>query len=210
MLPAKRGMTMTVRAAYADEPGRNPSASVKLKLGSGGASPPSETSRRSLVMVGDSLAVGMRSPLRAQLRGWKVSVNGRIGRGLAEGLKIINQRNLPESGSSVLAVSLFTNDSPRDIAALRAGVNSALQLVGAQGCVIWGAIVAPPIGGVSYAAANRELRRQAAEHENLRIIAWDRLAAREPSLLEPDDTHPTFDGYARLAKLYAAAARSCG
>lgn len=210
VVPARRGGALIVRAAYADESSRGSRSSVKLKLGSGSSTTPSETSRRSLVMVGDSLAVGMEGPLTAQLRGWDVVVNGGIGRGLAEGLRIINQEDLPDAGSSALAVSLFTNDSPSNISALRAGVNSALQRVGARGCVIWGAIGAPPIGGVSYAAANRELRRLATDHENLRIVAWDRLTAREPSLLEPDDTHPTYNGYARLSKLYAAAARSCG
>lgn len=209
VVPAKDRGSLTVRAAYADRP--DGSTHVELVLGSARAENPSDTERRSLTMIGDSLAVGMEAPLAAQLKGWDVSVSGRIGRGLAEGLTVVDeQAGDQDSASSILAVSLFTNDSPGDVAALRSGVERVLDQVGPDGCVVWGAVVAPPIGGVSFAAANRELRRLAARHQNLRVVAWDRLVAREPELLEPDDTHPTYQGYTRLAELYARAARSCG
>lgn len=208
IVPAKGRGAVTIRATYGDGSG-----GTKVKLGLGGrwqTPRAGSTRRRQFVMIGDSLAAGMESALPAALESWKVTVDGRIGRPLAEGMSILRDTNLPDAGSSVLAISLFTNDTPTNIAGLRAGVLAALNRVGARGCVVWATIVAPPIDGVSYDAANNELRRLAGRLENLRIVRWDSLARRNPQLLEPDETHPTAEGYARLAALYARAARSCG
>lgn len=211
-VPAKPRGTLTVRARYVDAADHGDSASVTLKLGRGGASGGERggsTSRRRLVMIGDSLALGLKTTLPDQLSSWSVSVDGRIGRPLAEGMRILARTDLPPAASSVLAMVLFTNDSPGNVGALRSAVQSSLSRVGSHGCVIWATVHAPPIGGVSYDAANRELRRLAGAHENMRLVDWAALVDRNPGLLEPDDVHPTAAGYVASAKRFARAARSC-
>src|SRR4051812_46413803 len=90
-------------------------------------------SRHALVLIGDSLAVGVQSLLPSLLPGWRVTVDGRVGRPLAEGMGIIAQTALPSDGATVLAVSLFTNDDPTHTAQLQAAVRSTLERVGSRG-----------------------------------------------------------------------------
>ena len=171
--------------------------------------PSSGRSRGTLVMVGDSLAVGVRSLLPGLLPGWQVSVNGRVSRPLAEGMSIVSNTAIPSDGTSVLAMSLFTNDDPTHTAQLQAAVKETLDRVGANGCVVWATIARPPVNGVSYDAANSLLRRIARSDSRLRIVPWAEQTAARPSLLGPDGVHPTPAGYQLRARLYAQAAESC-
>jgi len=167
---------------------------------------------RSLVLVGDSLAVGVRSLLPAALPGWNVQVLGRVGRPLAEGVGIIDGLNLESQSSRsrpVLAVSLFTNDDPAHTAALQAAVRRTLQAVGPDGCVIWATIARPPVNGVSYESANALLTRLAADDPRLIVVPWAERVAATKSLLGPDGVHPTPGGYQLRAQLYAQAAQAC-
>ena len=174
------------------------------------AAPPGLGGRRTgLVLVGDSLAVGIRPLLPALLPGWKVRVDGRVGRPLAEGMGIVAATPLPADGREVLAVSLFTNDAPTRTAQLQAAVRTTLERAGPRGCVIWATVARPRQHGVSYRAANDVLERMAASDPRLRLVPWARQVAAAPSLLGADRVHPTAAGYRLRAQLYAAAARSC-
>jgi hypothetical protein len=167
--------------------------------------------KRSLVLVGDSLAVGVRTLLPAALPGWNVEVLGRVGRPLAEGMGVIDGLQLSAQSAStrpILAVSLFTNDDPTHTAALQAAVRQTLQLVGERGCAIWATIARPPVNGVSYQAANAVLSRLA-DDPRLIIVPWAERATATPSLLAADGVHPTPAGYDLRARLYAQAAQAC-
>ena len=167
---------------------------------------------RSLVLVGDSLAVGIRALLPAALPRWNVDVLGRVGRPLAEGMDVIDGLQLSadnESARPILAVSLFTNDDPTHTQALQAAVRRTLELVGEHGCVIWATIARPPVNGVSYRAANALLARLAASDPRLVIVSWAERVAANAGLLGADGVHPTPAGYEYRAQLYAEAARSC-
>jgi len=171
--------------------------------------PSTGRSSGSLVLIGDSLAVGVRSLLPGLLPGWQVSVDGRVSRPLAEGLSILRSASIPSDGSTVLAISLFTNDDPSHTAQLRTAVQQTLDRVGSNGCVVWATIARPPVNGVSYDAANSLLRRMAQSDSRLRIVPWAEQTAARPSLLGPDGVHPTPAGYQLRARLYAQAAQSC-
>jgi hypothetical protein len=165
-----------------------------------------------LVLVGDSLAVGVRTLLPAALPDWKVEVLGQVGRSLAEGMRVLEGLGLASQehdARPVVAVSLFTNDDPTHIDALRAAVRRSLDLAGARGCAIWATIAAPPVNGVSYRAANAALERLADADPRLRIVPWADQAAANPDLLGSDRVHPTPAGYELRARLYAEAARAC-
>jgi hypothetical protein len=164
---------------------------------------------RRLVLVGDSLAVGIRRLLPGALPGWSVSVDALTGRPLADGMAIIAATDF--SSPTVLAVSLFTNDDPTTIPALEAAVRDTVARVGSQGCAVWATIVRPPLNGVSYAAANARLQALAADYGGrLLVVPWAETIADHPSWMNPDGVHPTPAGYQARARLYAQAARSCG
>ena len=74
-----------------------------------------------------------QAPLPALLPGWKVRVDGRVGRPLAEGMGIVAATPLPADGREVLAVSLFTNDAPTRTAQLQAAVRTTLERTGPRG-----------------------------------------------------------------------------
>jgi hypothetical protein len=171
--------------------------------------PSSGASRGTLVLIGDSLAVGVRSLLPGLLPGWKVSVDGRVSRPLAEGMSVLAATPVASDGSTVLAVSLFTNDDPTHTSQLRSAVQRTLSRVGPDGCVVWATIARPPLNGVSYDAANSLLRRMARDESRLKLVPWAERTAAQPSLLGPDGVHPTATGYRLRAELYAQAARSC-
>jgi hypothetical protein len=171
--------------------------------------PPSGAGRGTLVLIGDSLAVGIRSLLPGLLPGWKVSVDGRVSRPLAEGMSVLGDTPVPADGSTVLAVSLFTNDDPTRTSQLQSAVSRTLSRVGPDGCVVWATIARPPLNGVSYDAANSLLRRMARGDSRLKLVPWAERTAAQPSLLGPDGVHPTATGYRLRAELYAQAARSC-
>ena len=171
--------------------------------------PSTGRSSGSLVMIGDSLAVGVRALLPSLLPGWQVSVDGRVSRPLAEGMSILRGTTIPSDGSTVLAISLFTNDDPTHTAQLRAAVEQTLARVGANGCAVWATIARPAVNGVTYDAANSLLRRMAQEDTRLRLVPWAEQTAARPSLLGPDGVHPTPAGYRLRAQLYAQAAESC-
>lgn len=169
-------------------------------------------SRRTLphdvLVIGDSLAQGIEAPLKAALPGWRVRVDGRIGRPLAEGMGIFARAPSPPA---IVAFSLFTNDAPGNTAALEAAVRSTASRSG--GCVVWATIVRPPLEGVSYDAANALLHRLANDPElapRLELVDWAAEVAQSPSLVSPKDgVHGTPEGYRVLAQLYATAIQSC-
>jgi hypothetical protein len=163
----------------------------------------------SLMMIGDSLSVGIKPYLSGFLPGWKIGLNGRVGRPLAEGMGILARTQLPSDGSTVLAMSLFTNDAPTHTAQLQEAVRTALGRVGSHGCLLWGTIDRPPLGGVSYAAANSLLKNMASSDPRLHVVPVAEAMKANPQLLRPDKVHPTSQGYQLLAQLYAQAARDC-
>src|SRR5919107_1345859 len=80
------------------------------------AAPPAPASRskrpalpRDVLVIGDSLAVGMADALEQALPRWRVRVDAKIGRPLADGMRILGSaRQAP----AIVAFSLFTNDDP--------------------------------------------------------------------------------------------------
>ena len=160
---------------------------------------------REVFVVGDSLAAEMAGLLPAALPGWRVRIDAEWGRPLAEGMRILGeQRSLP----AILAISLFTNDDPRDTEELETAVRATAARRG--GCAVWSTIVAPPFVGVSHEAANALLRRLARDRAlALELVDWERAVARDASLMSADEVHASPSGYRARARMYAAAIRAC-
>jgi len=168
------------------------------------ASPPAGSGAvSSLLLIGDSLGVGIRPYLAGLLPGWSVASDVRDGRTLADGMA----RWRAERGTArVSAFSLFTNDAPTALGALEAAVRESAQ----AGCAIWATIARPPQGGTSYVRANQLLERLADELPGrVVVVPWARTVAANPGYLRDDRVHATPAGYQERARLYARAAQSC-
>lgn len=169
------------------------------------AHPPSGGGAREVFVVGDSLAEGMASVLPGTLPGWRVRIDAEWGRPLGAGMRILAAEPAPPA---ILAISLFTNDDPRDVRALEAAVRSTAERPG--GCAVWATIVAPPYEGVGHDAANALLRRLARDGElELELVDWARAVQRDASLMSADEVHASPAGYRARARMYADAIRAC-
>jgi hypothetical protein len=177
--------------------------------GATAAAPPPPAAGQALphdvLVIGDSLALGMADALRVALPGWRVRVDAKISRPLAEGMRILaREPDVP----AVVAFSLFTNDDPGATAALEQAVRATATRPG--GCAVWATIVRPPYNGVSYAAANRLLQRLGSDPQlRLRLVDWAGLIARSPSFVAGDGVHGTPESYRARGALYAQAIKSC-
>ena len=190
------------RAGDAEDPGsrtrRAAAAITRARTAPAGAATTSH-----LLVIGDSLAVGMRAALPAALAGWSVVTDGRTGRTLAEGLRAIRSVRSPPP---VLAVSLLADDAAPSLRALEEAVRETVALQAGRGCAVW----ATTAGGRSPERANAVLARLAAEHPRvLRLVPWAQEADSHPEWLAADGVHATAAGLAARAQQYAAAARSC-
>lgn len=170
---------------------------------------PAAQARPRLLVIGDSLAIGAKAPLAADLPDWRIRTSARIGRPLSEGMRVF--RSL-EPAPDVVAFSLFTNDDPRNIDALAGAVRESLDVERGAACAVWATVVRPRLAGHSYSRANHRLQALARTPElsgRLIIVPWAAKVARHPSWIGADRVHPTATGYVERARLYAQAVRRC-
>ncbi len=161
----------------------------------------------SLLVVGDSLAVGSQAHVEAALPGWNVQHLARTSKPTSDGVAEITSRgNLP----GVIAVSLGTNDDPSATGTFQGHVETVIDAAGPSRCVIWVNIVRPPYNGVSYSGYNRVLANAAATVPNFFVVDWRAMVAGNPGFLAGDGVHATPSGYAARGRAIAEAARSCG
>lgn len=162
---------------------------------------------RDVLVIGDSLAIGMADELRKALPGWSVRTDSQISRPLAEGMQVLGRQ--PDT-PAIVAFSLFTNDDPRDTSALESAVRTTATRPG--GCAVWSTIAAPPVKGADYSEANQRLRMLATDPdlaEHLQVVDWSAAVARTPSLIAGDGVHATTAGYRKRARLFARAIKAC-
>ena len=158
-----------------------------------------------MLVVGDSLAEERADLLPAELPGWRVRTDAEWGRPLAAGMRILADEPAPPA---ILAISLFTNDDPRNVEALEAAVRATAARPG--GCAVWATIVAPPFEGVSHDRANALLRRLARDPALGReLVDCERAVERNPALMSNDEVHASPQGYRVRARMYARAIRAC-
>ncbi len=163
-----------------------------------------------VVVIGDSLAVGMAPALQGLLPERPVLVDARIGRPLDEGMSVLAGSDPPRAS---FAYSLFTNDDPVRIEQLDAAVRSSVAALGPHGCAVWATIVRPKVGGRTYARVNARLRALALDPAlsgRLLIADWAQaVRGHRKQWLAKDGVHGTAAGYLARAQLYADALTSC-
>ena len=162
--------------------------------------------RRSVFVNGDSLGEGTSPYLPRELSDWNVSQSVSVSRHAPEGVGVLRRRgSLP----GVIVVSLGTNDDPRAGDTFRNAVEATLGIAGGTRCVVWANIVRPPVGGAGYGAYNQILADEARQHQNLRIVDWVDLVARNRGWLASDGVHVTASGYQARARAIAQQVRRC-
>jgi lysophospholipase L1-like esterase len=160
-----------------------------------------------VLVVGDSLAVGMEPYLTPILAPGEVVWDARSGRTTPQGLVRLRAR-LREGTPDTVVISLGTNDGP-DPARFASRIDRALQAIPASACIIWLDLNRPPRKG-RYSALNRVLREAARRDPRLVLVAWDR-AVLQGRVALPDGLHPDAAGFRYRSRLVAAAmARGCG
>jgi lysophospholipase L1-like esterase len=178
-----------------------------LGLATGSVACGGATAPRTLVHVGDSLAVGTDPYLPELLPGWTLTASASVGRRSDEGLVALQQLAAPLP--RVLILSLGTNDNPADVEAFTATVREVTKLAGPRRCVVWTTISRPAVRGVSYAAFNRVLRGEAQRSSAFKIVDWAAMVARNPSYLRADRVHGVSAGYRARAQETARVAKRC-
>jgi lysophospholipase L1-like esterase len=161
---------------------------------------------RTVLDLGDSLAVGTAPYLRATLPGYRIQRLHDVGLHAYDAAAIVaERRSLPR----MLVVSAGTNDDPRIVSTFSNAVRQVLRAAGPQRCVVWPTIARPAALGATYSRLNRALARLAAQHENLVVVDWARLVHGHAEWLAPDGVHVGVEGYRARAAAIAAAIRTC-
>jgi lysophospholipase L1-like esterase len=159
-----------------------------------------------VLVVGDSLAVGMRPYLGAMLGPSEVVWDARSGRTTPEGLVRLRAR-LREVTPQTVVISLGTNDGP-DPRRFADRIRRALAAIPASACVVWADINRPPRKG-RYRALNRVLEQAADRDPRLVLVHWDRAVLHGRVAL-PDGLHPDPAGFRYRSRLVAGAiVRGC-
>jgi lysophospholipase L1-like esterase len=179
-------------------------AAALITTGASAARPPYS---RTLLVVGDSLAVGTQPYVARFLRGWRVRQRVAISTQVSEAPGILRSygRRLPR----VIFVNLGTNGDPRATGTFLSAVRRTMKVAGPRRCVVWSTIVRPPVAGASYQRLNRVLAKQARKRRNLIMFRWVRMARRHPSWFGPDRVHVTGTGYRIRARAMARRIRRC-
>ena len=165
------------------------------------------TAGASVAYVGDSLGVGTVPYLRSELSGVTIDDDSEIGRPSSAGLPILKEKMA--ANPDVVVFDLGTNDDTANPDALASDLASARQIAGSR-CMVIATLNRPPYNGVPVTGLNHAVTSFAAADGNVALVDWHARAEQDPSLLISDGVHPTPEGYALRAKLFAAAIRSCG
>ena len=167
------------------------------------ACPAARAEQGPVLVVGDSLAVGMRPFLVPMLGDREVTWNARTGRTTPQGLQVL-RATLPQVTPATVVVSLGTNDGsdPRRFADR---IRRVLRALPAQACVIWPTIIRPPRKG-PYGALDRVLRDQARRDPRFVAPSWDYAVLRGNVRL-PDGVHPDDFGFLYRSRMIARAIR---
>jgi lysophospholipase L1-like esterase len=159
-----------------------------------------------VLVVGDSLAVGTEPFLGQLLDQRDLRWDARSGRTTPQGLLAL-RADLRNVTPQTVVVSLGTNDgsSPQRFASR---ARRLLRAVPPTACVVWPAIIRPPRKG-AYHGLDRVLRDLARRDQRLTVPAWDHAVTRG-SVVLPDGVHPDPKGFRYRSRMIAAAVnRGC-
>jgi hypothetical protein len=156
-----------------------------------------------VLVIGDSLGVGMEPYLDDELSGYTVRTDAEIGRSSPAGVDALAQNLTPDD--EVIVFALGSNDDPRQPQTLAGSLAAANELAGGR-CLVVATLEVSELTGVPEEPLNRVIRSFGAANSNVRVVDWH--GAVSPDLLS-DGGHATPEGYALRASLFAQAVASC-
>src|SRR4051812_19281190 len=162
---------------------------------------------RTLLVVGDSLAVGTRPYVKRFLHGWRVRQVTSISMHAPEGPRVM--RRYRRHLARVVFVNLGTNDDPRGVRAFLHSLRRVMRIAGPHRCVVWATIYRPPVGGASYARMNRAPAGRARPRGRLIVFRGARRARAHRYWFGSDHVHPTATGYRVRARAMSHSIRVC-
>jgi lysophospholipase L1-like esterase len=166
---------------------------------------PVQAAPASVLVIGDSLAVGTEPALRAALPSALIEADVRNGRFSSEGVTALAEQLSPEHETVIF--DLGTNDGPRGVDATARSLVAARELATGR-CLIVATLNHPPVGGASIADQNTMIREFAASTHNVALVDWHG-AGQTPGALRSDGVHATSAGYALRGALFAEAIQGC-
>lgn len=156
----------------------------------------------SVLVVGDSLAVGLR-PYLAQQLGTDVAWDAKSGRTTPQGLVALRAA-LKVVQPTTVVVSLGTNDGANP-GRFQDRIDRTLRTVGDR-CVVWTTIYRPARKG-PYAGLNTVLAGEASRVRRLHLVDWVGAVRRQAVTL-PDGLHPDTAGFEYRSRLIADAVKA--
>ena len=159
-----------------------------------------------ILVVGDSLAVGLVPSLGQLVAPRSVVWDVEAGRTTPEGLVRLRAELRAVTPRAVL-MSLGTNGGPHPDR-FRDRIRRALNAIPAGVCVVWADIYRPARKG-PYRPLNGVLAREARHDARLVIVRWSRAVVRHRVHLR-DDIHPDTAGFDYRSRLFARALTRCG
>jgi hypothetical protein len=158
----------------------------EVAIPSAAAAHPTDSSEP-VLLLGDSLAVGIAPYVDAGLGERTLSVDAAEGRGTATSVSLLN--SYATTSAPVWIVSLGTNDNTDEF---EASARAVMELAGPDRCVVWFDVWRADTDE----SINATLSALAAEHPNLHLIPWHDTSAMHPEWFSGIDVHPSSDGYA--------------
>jgi lysophospholipase L1-like esterase len=159
-----------------------------------------------VLIVGDSLAVGMRPFLGDMITDREVTFDAHNGWTTPQGMEAL-RLDLQQWAPQTFVINLGTNDGA-DPEVFAGRVRRTLRSLPPYACIVWPTIFRPSRKG-PYEGLNRVLRDAARHDARLTLIPWDRMVTKGTVTLR-DGLHPDEDGYRFRAWVTAAAVhRGC-
>lgn len=161
------------------------------------AAPAARAADGPVIVVGDSLAVGMQPFLGPMLGDRVAAFDARTGRTTPQGMQVLH-RLLRTVTPATVVVSLGTNDGP-DPARFADRIHRILDALPPRACVVWPSIIRPSRKG-PYDGLDRILRRQAHRDPRFHVPSWDYAVLRGEVRL-PDEVHPDQFGFLHRSRM---------
>ena len=178
---------------------------ISVLLAAATAASPAPNAPRPVLVVGDSLAVGLEPSLGRLVRRGPSSGTSRQGAPRPRASSSCAP-SCATSRRAQCSPSLGTNDGPH-ADRFRDRIRRALRAIPSGICVVWADIYRPARKG-PYRPLNAVLAREARRDRRLVIVHWSRAVAEHRVTLR-DDIHPDTAGFDYRSRLFARALARC-
>lgn len=140
-----------------------------------------------VLLLGDSLAVGIQYYVDAGLGDRVLTMDAAEGRGTATSASLLSP--YAETSAPVWIVSLGTNDNPEEF---EAQASSIMDLAGPDRCVVWFDVWREDTDD----SINATLAELVSENPSLHLIPWHETSSQHTDWFSGTDVHPSSEGYA--------------